>query len=163
MPKGNAGRHLSRAGRDSLDLVNRVRISAIVGAVDTVASNDSASARVRVRATADLSLRKFVDGASPFEGDTLTYVVELQNFGRNSARSVLVADSSDAGLLYASHTTTRGVYNPGTLVWTVDSIAPGETDTLRLRMAVNTGTAGSTLRNRARVIGLSSAVETNGR
>jgi uncharacterized repeat protein (TIGR01451 family) len=101
--------------------------------------------------SADLTVTKTVDDASPQEGDTLTYVVTVTNGGPDDATGVEVTDALPAGLTFVSATTTQGSYQASSGVWSVGSLAVGETAGLQIRAKVDDGTAGTTLTNRALV------------
>ena len=101
--------------------------------------------------SADLTVTKIVDDASPAEGDTLTYVVTVTNGGPDDATGVEVTDALPAGLTFVSATASQGSYQAATGVWSVGSLAVGETAGLQIRATVDDGTAGTTLTNRALV------------
>ncbi|NJN76168.1 MAG: DUF11 domain-containing protein, partial [Synechococcaceae cyanobacterium RL_1_2] len=73
---------------------------------------------ITVGASADLSLTKTVDNASPNVGDNVVYTVTVNNTGPSDATNVDVTDQLPAGLTYVSDD-SGGAYNSGTGVWTV--------------------------------------------
>ncbi len=101
---------------------------------------------------ADLSLTKSVSNAAPANGATISYTLLLANAASSpgTATDVDVADLLPPGVTYSSHT-GNGTYVPGTGIWTVASIAPGQTRSLTIQ-AVVTATAGATVTNTAEVI-----------
>ena len=124
------------------------------GTGDTDLTNDSASQTTTIGelvGSADLTVTKTVDDASPAEGDTLTYVVTVTNGGPDDATGVEVTDTLPAGLTFVSATASQGSYQASTGVWSVGSLAVGETAGLQIRARVDDGTAGTTLTNRALV------------
>ncbi len=93
---------------------------------------------------ADLAVTKTVDDATPNVGDTITFVVTLSNNGPDAANNVEVTEQfPTAGLQLISATPRQGAYNAGTGVWTVGTVASGDSTTLTivakvLAPAVNT-------------------------
>jgi uncharacterized repeat protein (TIGR01451 family) len=126
----------------------------ISGTGNTDLTNDAASEPTtigKVVGSADLTVTKTVDDASPQEGETLTYIVTVTNGGPDDATGVEVTDVLPAGLTFVSSTASHGSYRASSGVWTVGSLAVGETAGLEIRATVDDGTAGTTLTNRALV------------
>lgn len=100
---------------------------------------------------ADLSLSKGVSNSSPANGTSITYTLSLTNAGGSpqTATAVTVADSLPLGVSYVSHA-GYGTYSSGSGIWTVPSIAPGQTRTLTITATV-TATSGGTVTNIAEV------------
>jgi uncharacterized repeat protein (TIGR01451 family) len=103
--------------------------------------------------SADLSVTKTVDNATPKEGDQVTYTISVGNAGPDSALSVVVSDVLPAGLTFVatSSADTTGVYNSGTGTWSVGTLANGGSATLHITASVNSGTAGQQITNTATV------------
>jgi uncharacterized repeat protein (TIGR01451 family) len=100
---------------------------------------------------ADLALSKSVSNSSPANGTSITYTLSLTNSSSSTqtATSVTVADSLPLGVSYVSHS-GYGTYSSGSGIWTVPSIAPGQTRTLTISATV-TATSGATVINTAEV------------
>lgn len=100
---------------------------------------------------ADLSLTKTVSNAAPAAGSSVTYTLQVSNAAGSpsTAAGVAVTDILPAGTSYASHT-GFGTFDPGTGVWSVGSIAPGQTRTLTIQVTV-TAMASATVVNAAEV------------
>ena len=146
-------------------LWNRVLVDHL-DEVDSASWNDADSAFIVLdQKVANVALHKFVDNAMPYEGDTITYIIELQNFGTHTAESVQIYDSLqaffDGDLTVTSRTLTNGTFDTLTSVWTVGPLAPGQTDSLRLAFQVDSGTVSDTLVNHARVSKLFGAAESD--
>lgn len=103
--------------------------------------------------SADLSLTKTVDDASPQEGDTITYSVTVTNAGPDDATGVRVTDVLPGGLTFVFASVGTGSYDQGTGVWDVGALTVGETATLVIQALVDAGTAGTTITNVAVVSG----------
>ncbi len=91
-------------------------------------------------ASADLSLTKTVDDATPNFGAEVTFVLTLVNAGPDTTTGVTIRDMLPTGLDLVSSTPSVGSYDDGTGIWSVDSIASGATAQLEIRATVNSQT-----------------------
>ena len=91
----------------------------------------------------DLELSKTVDNATPLVGSNVTFTVTVTNNntspGVSTATGVTVKDALPAGLSYVSSSASQGSYSSGTNVWTVGTLAPGQSVTLSIVATVTTG------------------------
>lgn len=101
--------------------------------------------------TADLSLAKTVNDATPPEGGSITYSVTVTNLGPGPATVVQVRDQLPAGVSFVSALPGQGTYDPPSGQWHVGSLAAGSSATLQLSADVDAGTGGSTITNTASV------------
>ncbi len=85
--------------------------------------------------SADLFMRKTVDNPRPEVGEEVTFTLTLENLGPTAAQNVTVADSLPAGLRFVS-AAPDGVYDSGTGVWTVGTLAATATTTLTITARV---------------------------
>jgi len=99
----------------------------------------------------DLQITNAADDATPTVGGNVTFTVTVRNNGPVEAPSVFAGDTLPTGLTYVSHTVSAGTYASGTGLWTVGTLAVSGQATLTLVAAVQAGTAGTTLTNRAGV------------
>ena len=101
--------------------------------------------------TADLSIAKTVNNNTPANGTAIIYTLALTNSAASpdTATGVTVSDLLPPGVDYDSHS-GFGTYDPGTGIWSVSSIAPGQTRTLTINATVNV-TNGTTIINTAEV------------
>ena len=88
--------------------------------------------------TADLSLTKSVNDATPNVGENVVFTVAVRNSGPDSATGVQVSDRLPAGMTFVTSEASQGAYDSGTGVWTAGTITNGATATLRI-----TATAGT--------------------
>ncbi len=104
----------------------------------------------------DLSINKSVDKSSARVGDTLTYTVEVSNDAgaQVNIRDAKLTDSIPDGLTFRGNVTIDGysviyAYDNESHVLTVslDSIAPGQTKTVRFDVLVNSSAYGMTIEN----------------
>jgi uncharacterized repeat protein (TIGR01451 family) len=76
--------------------------------------------------SADLSLTKSVDTPATFQGDTVSFTLQLENAGPDPASGVVVSDALPAGLGYISSSASQGSYDSGSGQWTVGALAVGQ-------------------------------------
>ncbi|MCE9524915.1 MAG: DUF11 domain-containing protein [Planctomycetales bacterium] len=102
------------------------------------AEDDQASVVVTPN-SADLSLTKQVNNATPNANQNVVFTLTLTNAGPQSATNVTVADQLPAGLTFVSSTPSGSTtYNSGTGVWTVGTLASGASATLQITANVVT-------------------------
>jgi len=97
---------------------------------------------------ADLGVKKTTSNVQPNVGDTVTYTVSLFNLGTAAATNVEVTDALPANVAFVSATPAAGTRFQETAtggVWSVPSIAPGQTLILTIVVqATNTSVAFNT-------------------
>jgi len=98
----------------------------------------------------DLALTKTVDDPTPAEGGTLEYLLTLVNLGPNPGTGIVVADTLPAGVTFLD-AVPEGVYNVATGLWTIGSLAFGDTVQLTLTVTVDERTGGEVISNTAHV------------
>ncbi|WP_343694339.1 gliding motility-associated C-terminal domain-containing protein [Flavobacterium sp.] len=102
--------------------------------------NDYAEASTSpVSALADLSLTKTLIGnnLSPIFGSTVTFEITVQNSGPQTATGVQVIDQLPGGLQYVVYSSTTGQYFDTTGIWTIGTIASGDSESLLITAIVN--------------------------
>lgn len=101
---------------------------------------------------ADLSLSKVIDDNTPINGQSIAYTLTLSNDSASpsTANAVSVRDILPAGIIFDS-ASGDGTYNDATGIWSIVSIAPGETRTLTINATVD-ASAGAVISNIAEVI-----------
>lgn len=85
----------------------------------------------------DVSLVKSVDDARPNVGDTIEFVIMVENAGPNEASGVVVQDSLPVGLRFVSATATSGTYSAASGQWTVGTIAAASGHSLTILARVD--------------------------
>jgi uncharacterized repeat protein (TIGR01451 family) len=98
--------------------------------------DDQASASVTPQLI-DLSVTKTVNNSTPNLHGQVTFTITVTNSGPNTATGVSLYDAMSSGLGYISSSATKGSLNPATHIWTVGSMAVGETDTLTITAVAN--------------------------
>ncbi len=100
---------------------------------------------------ADLAVTKIVSNATPAVGSQIRYDVSVTNIGPNPATNVVVTDQLPAGIAFVSANAPAGTaYNSTTGLWTVGSLAVGQTRELQITANV---TAPGVALNEARITG----------
>ena len=84
----------------------------------------------------DLALDKSIDKKLAMLGDDISYTIRVWNEGEGDATGIEVSDPLNAGVQYVAHATAAGNYNPNTKIWTIGSIAVGDTVTLTIAVKV---------------------------
>ncbi len=100
-------------------------------------------------AISDLSLAKTVSNAAPVTGSTISYTLSLTNGGPVAETNVQVEDILPAGFSFTG-AAGFGAYSTGTNLWTVPTIASGQTRSITITGTV-TAPAGVTITNFAEV------------
>uniref|UniRef100_UPI001431E270 Ig-like domain-containing protein n=1 Tax=Maribellus sediminis TaxID=2696285 RepID=UPI001431E270 len=118
---------------------------------DTDATPDIPSVSITVKNEADLVTNKTLlsGDPTPAEGDVVTYSIEVTNNGTAQATNISLTDQLPVGLTATGNNgqVTKGLYDPGTGLWTIDTLDNGETATLTLEGTVDTGTGADTIIN----------------
>ncbi|WP_108115490.1 T9SS type B sorting domain-containing protein [Kordia periserrulae] len=89
--------------------------------------------------TADLSIEKVVDIEMPSFGDSINFTITITNNSTNDASNIIVEELLPDGYEYDSHTASAGTYDEGSQLWTIDSLAAGNSATLTLTVTVVDG------------------------
>ncbi|MNS18345.1 hypothetical protein D3C72_500350 [compost metagenome] len=87
--------------------------------------------------SADLSLTKTVNNATPLVGSLVTFTIITTNSGPQDAAQVQVTDLLPSGYTFATFSATSGTYNSTTGLWTLDILASSESETLQINAIVN--------------------------
>jgi uncharacterized repeat protein (TIGR01451 family) len=88
-------------------------------------------------ASADLSITKSMNPASPTLGQNVTFTVTVTNNGPDAATGVVVSDAVPTGLTYVSDN-GGGAYDPGLGLWTVGNLAVSASASLQIVATVDT-------------------------
>lgn len=97
--------------------------------------NNSNSATCVPVSSADLSIVKTVDNATPTVGNNVTFTLTASNIGPSNATNVKVVDLLPEGYAYVSATTSTGTWaSPN---WTIGNLNSGNTATLIMIAKVN--------------------------
>jgi uncharacterized repeat protein (TIGR01451 family) len=129
-------------------ITNTVTVTGAPSLIGTLVSSQD----TLVLANADLAVSKQILSGSPFlPGSTVTYRVTVTNNGPSDAAGFTLSDVLPAGLTYVSHTASAGSYSNASGDWVVGTLASGDSVTLDLSAAINSGTANTTITNTAAI------------
>ena len=107
--------------------------------VESIVVNDAADlVTVKTLASGD---------ATPEEGDTVTFQIEVTNNGGAQATNVSLTDTLPAGITYTTNTTSQGSYDPATGLFTIGTLDVGDSAILTLSGTVDAGQGGNTITN----------------
>ena len=85
--------------------------------------------------------------ATPAEGDTITYQIEVTNNGAAQATNVSLTDQLPAGVTLVGGTVTQGSYDPATGIYTIGTLNVGASAIITIDATVDAGQAGNTIIN----------------
>ena len=87
--------------------------------------------------------------ATPDEGDTVTFQIQVTNNGAAQATNVSLTDLLPTGLTATAGngTISQGSYNAATGLWTIGTLNSGASATLTLEGTVDVGQSGNTITN----------------
>ena len=116
---------------------------------DTSTAGDDLAETIDVDADADLVTIKTLASSdnTPAEGDTVSFAIEVTNNGSAQATGVSLIDNLPAGITFVSSSVTQGSYDATTGLFTIGTLAAGDSATLILTGTVNVGQGGNTLTN----------------
>ena len=133
-PTGTAGEYLNQAQVTASDQFDP----------DSTANNDDPNeddqdALEVIPNSGDLSLTKIVvdNDITPIVGSEITFEITIFNDGPNNATGVVVEDQLPSGYDFVLFSSTAGLYNENTGVWTVGNVASGGSETLLIDVLVN--------------------------
>ncbi|MEQ8675554.1 MAG: PKD domain-containing protein [Aggregatilineales bacterium] len=109
---------------------------------------------VQTLPTADMQIAMIVMPApppNPNEGAAISYIINIQNNGPNTATGVMVNTILPTDVTYVSHTADQGTYIPGTGPWNVGTVNSGSSVILVINVTINAGTSGTTIIKNASV------------
>ncbi|MEI6865056.1 gliding motility-associated C-terminal domain-containing protein, partial [Flavicella sp.] len=96
--------------------------------------------------SADIGVTKTVDNSSPLELANINYTISVSNTGPNTATGVSITDLLPSELMYISDN-SGGAYNSGSGLWTIGTLADGQTKELLITASVRINTVGITITN----------------
>jgi len=87
----------------------------------------------------DLGIEKTVDIDAPSIGDTIVFTMIVTNNSNEEATNIIIEELLPNGYEYASHVASNGTYDATSQVWTIASLAAGDSATLTLTVIVVEG------------------------
>ncbi|QLE02333.1 DUF11 domain-containing protein [Galbibacter sp. BG1] len=115
---------------------NYVNVAEITAAdqTDPDLGNNTDDAEVTPNLLIDLSLNKLVSKLTPKVGERIFFTLALTNDGPSDATDIDVTDVLPAGYTFID---TDGNYDEASGIWSVPSLAAGETEILKIFVTVN--------------------------
>ncbi len=141
----------------SSTLWNTATVSASTTDLNTANNSSSVSIDVQrptsTTPSADLSINKTVDNNNPSAGDTVNYTIAVTNESTSTTSTDVVAsDTLPTDLTFENATASASTsYATSTGIWTIGTLAPSSTATLKIAALVNSGDAGDIITNTATV------------
>lgn len=86
----------------------------------------------------DLSVVKTASSLTPIMGETVIFTIVASNLSAYNATGVVVTDLLQSGYNYVSSSTTAGVYDPLTGIWSIGNLNGGTSETLTITADVLT-------------------------
>ncbi|WP_189457542.1 T9SS type B sorting domain-containing protein, partial [Aquimarina muelleri] len=115
--------------------------------IDNNTTLDDPSEDIVVNNDADLVVSKTVDNATPNEGDTITYTIDVTNNGVAQVTNLVITDLLPTGVTYVNDIPSQGSYAPASGNWTVGNLLSGASTTLDIIVTIDSGTSGNTINN----------------
>jgi len=91
---------------------------------------------VTVATCSDLTITNTVSNPTPNFGEEIVFTVTVNNVGQGTIINTIVSDLIPSGYELVSTSTTTGVYDPLTGLWTIPTLNAGESETLEIRVTV---------------------------
>ena len=134
---GGAGASFDNVGAMVFELDGVANVDASVNSIKTLGPNSFIQNFANLELI-DLELTKTVDTSSPNVGDNVNFTITVTNQGPDTATGVTVLDDLPSGVSFVSSSPSVGLYDDATGLWTVGSLAVGQTETLTLLVTVTT-------------------------
>ncbi|PBJ16192.1 Molybdenum cofactor biosynthesis protein F [Flavobacterium sp. ACN6] len=87
---------------------------------------------VSVTSCSDLTITNTVDNPTPNFGDQVTFTITVNNVGEGDFINTNVSNLIPSGLELVSSSTSAGVYDPIAQIWTIPTLAAGQSVTLTI-------------------------------
>lgn len=87
----------------------------------------------------DIALEKTVDTTMPSIGETVMFTISVSNNSQDDGTNIVIEELLPNGYEYLSHSTSLGLYDPSTQLWTIATLPAGSTATLSLTVTVIAG------------------------
>jgi uncharacterized repeat protein (TIGR01451 family)/gliding motility-associated-like protein len=133
---------------DGAQISNTATVSSTT--TDPDATNNTSTVVITIAAGADLSVAKTATPNPAVAGGQVVYTITVTNHGLGDAQNVTMTDVLPSGLTLTNVTVSTGTWT--TPVWTIGTLAAGQSVTLTMTVVVNSDVPhGSTILNTATV------------
>ena len=129
--------------------ITNVTTAATGDQMDLSTVGDDLTEAVMVDNTTDLiTVKTLASGdATPDEGDTVAFQIDVTNDGPIQATNVSLTDSLPAGITFDSFAVTQGSYDPATGLFDIGTLDVDQIATITLIGTVDVGEGGNTITN----------------
>ena len=103
---------------------------------ETNYTNNKANNTTVVKPICDLEITKVVNEDKVYVGETVVWTIKIKNNGPSTAKNVKVTDLLPKGLKVLNAKVSEGSFNMNSYVWTIKSLANGDSATLKLKTKV---------------------------
>ncbi|UUW07351.1 gliding motility-associated C-terminal domain-containing protein [Flavobacterium plurextorum] len=100
--------------------------------INTCNETTTKTLSVTVATCSDITITNTVDNPTPNFGDHVTFTVTVNNVGQGSFINTIVSELLPSGYDLVSSSTTIGVYDPKTQLWTIPTLNSGQSATLTI-------------------------------
>ncbi|MGO4773546.1 gliding motility-associated C-terminal domain-containing protein, partial [Flavobacterium sp. W22_SRS_FK3] len=104
--------------------------------VNTCDETTTKTLNVTVATCSDLTITNTVSNPTPNFGEEVVFTIAVNNVGQGTILNILVSELIPSGYELVSSSTSTGVYDPATQVWTIPTLNAGESETLEIRVIV---------------------------
>ena len=131
MATSGGGVDLNNVTAIELEVTGAADVNGAVELVGAVGSTQFSQSFANFE-SADLSLSKSIDDATPTVGQAVTFTFAVANSGPDAATGVVVTDVLPEGIEFNSFSTANGTYNATNGQWTPGTINNGQVATLTI-------------------------------
>ncbi|PAM95054.1 hypothetical protein B4N84_07135 [Flavobacterium sp. IR1] len=89
-----------------------------------------------VATCSDLTITNTVSNPKPNIGEEIVFTITVNNVGQGTILNTIVSELIPSGYELISSSTSVGVYDPVTQLWTIPTLNPGDSQTLEVRVRV---------------------------
>lgn len=107
--------------------------------------SDATAVASAVTVNSDLTVSGFVDDTTASVGQDITTTFTVTNVGTQISSATILTVVADAKFTYLSNSVSQGQFNPTTKVWSVGSLAPGQSAVIRILWDATVAGAGLTI------------------
>ncbi|WKL48482.1 gliding motility-associated C-terminal domain-containing protein [Flavobacterium pectinovorum] len=104
--------------------------------INTCDETTTKTLNVIVATCSDLTITNTVSNPTPNFGEEIVFTITVNNVGEGTIINTIVSDLIPSGYELVSTSTSSGVYDPLTGLWTIPTLNAGESETLEIRVIV---------------------------
>lgn len=112
-------------------IVNKAYMSGKVDTVEYQVETIKTESKTTNPINFDLTIRKIASTSQANLGEAIKYTIKVTNIGGVAMDNIVVSDALPNGMVYVKSTPT-GVYNMSKVVWRVETLQPGASETFEI-------------------------------